>query len=171
MKLLWQIENNDIQKVKEFYKRHKKNVFVLNRIKRNVEREGPNFSKEIFWRAMISCLLTTQQRSGPNSSVTKFICTKPFPLNYSRCKASVNPGRLVEETINDFGGLRRAKTIAEQVEYNFIWLENSGWQIINEIVKKLKNNQESRVERESAEIIMDNLKGFAQSNQEIYYNH
>jgi thermostable 8-oxoguanine DNA glycosylase len=160
MKLLWQIEDNDIQKVKEFYKRHKENVFVLNRIKRNVEREGLNFSKGIFWQAMISCLLTTQQRSGPNSPVTKFISKKPFPLNYSKCKAAVNLGKLVEETINDFGGLRRAKTIAEQVEDNFSWLENSGWQTINEVVKKLENNQDSRIERESAEIIMDNLNGF-----------
>ena len=97
MKLLWQIEHSDIQKVKSFYEAQKTNAFVLNRIERNVKKALPQFSNELFWEAMISCLITTQQRSGPNSSVTKFICTKPFPLNYSKCKTSDDLQIVVEE--------------------------------------------------------------------------
>jgi hypothetical protein len=107
MKLLWQIEDSDIQKVKSFYDAHKNNAFVLNRIERNVKKVLPQFSKNLFGEAMISCLITTQQRSGPNSCVTKFICTKPFPSNYSKCKTSNNLQKTVEETITSFGGLRR----------------------------------------------------------------
>jgi thermostable 8-oxoguanine DNA glycosylase len=160
MKLLWQIEHSDIQKVKSFYEAQKTNAFVLNRIERNVKKALPQFSNELFWEAMISCLITTQQRSGPNSSVTKFICTKPFPLNYSKCKASDNLQNAVEETITTFGGLRRGKTIGEEVEFNFRWLENSGWKIVNEIVADMTKNQTIKTERKSAEIIIDNLKGF-----------
>jgi thermostable 8-oxoguanine DNA glycosylase len=160
MKLSWQIEDSDIQKVKSFYDAHKNNAFVLNRIERNVKKVLPQFSKELFWEAMISCLITTQQRSGPNSSVTKFICTKPFPLNYSKCKTSNNLQKTVEETITAFGGLRRGKTIGEEVESNFKWLQNGGWDIINEIVENMSKNQSIETERKSAEIIIDNLKGF-----------
>jgi len=160
MKLLWQIEHSDIQKVKSFYEAQKTNAFVLNRIERNVKKALPQFSNELFWEAMISCLITTQQRSGPNSSVTKFICTKPFPLNYSKCKVSDNLQNAVEETITTFRGLRRGKTIGEEVEFNFRWLENSGWKIVNEIVADMTKNQTIKTERKSVEIIIDNLKGF-----------
>ena len=160
MKLLWQIEGSDIQKVKSFFEAHKTNAFVLNRIERNVKKAIPHFSEEIFWEAMISCLITTQQRSGPNSSVTKFICTKPFPLNYSKCKASDYLNILVEETITNFGGLRRGKTIGEEVNFNLKWLKNGGWKTVHKIVEDIINNQTIETERKSAEIINDNLKGF-----------
>jgi len=160
MKLLWQIEPSDIQKVKSFYEAQKTNAFVLNRIERNVKKALPQFSNELFWEAMISCLITTQQRSGPNSSVTKFICTKPFLLNYSKCKASDDLQNTVEETIRKFGGLRRGKTIGEEVEFNFKWLENGGWGIVHEIVEDMTKNQTTETERKSAEHIIDNLKGF-----------
>ncbi|MDY6845191.1 MAG: hypothetical protein SVW57_14020 [Thermodesulfobacteriota bacterium] len=160
MKLLWQIEKNDIQKVKAFYDTQKNNAFVLNRIERNVKKVLPLFSNEIFWEAMISCLITTQQRSGPESSVTKFICTKPFPLNYKKCKAADNLQHAVEETITSFGGLRRGKRIGEEVSFNFKWLENGGWKIVNNIVENLSECQRVEAERESSEIIIENLKGF-----------
>jgi hypothetical protein len=160
MKLLWQIEDGDIQKAKAFYEAQQNNAFVLNRIERNVKKVLPPFSNEMFWEAMISCLITTQQRSGPDSSVTKFICTKPFPLNYSKCKVSGNLQNTVEETITTFGGLRRGKRIGEEVEFNFKWLNNGGWEIVHEIVEDMTKNQTTETERKSAEIIIANLKGF-----------
>jgi len=160
MKLLWQIEDSDIQKVKAFYEAQKNNAFVLNRIERNVKKVLPQFSNDMFWEAMISCLITTQQRSGPDSSVIKFICTKPFPLNYQKCKAADNLQKTVEETITTFGGLRRGKNIGEEVAFNFQWLENSGWKTINDIVEDMTKHQTTETERKSSEIIIDNLKGF-----------
>lgn len=160
MKLIWQIEESDISKVKSFFEANKNNTFVLNRIERNVKRSSPQFSKDIFWEAMISCLLTTQQRSGPNSTITKFTCTKPFPLNYSVCKNSDDLKIFAESTLTNFGGIRRAKIIGQEIQSNFNWLENGGWNIINEIVKNLTDNQTMDTERKTAKIIMDNLKGF-----------
>jgi len=40
MKLIWQIEEDDIRKVKTFYESNKNNAFVLNRIKRNIRRNS-----------------------------------------------------------------------------------------------------------------------------------
>ncbi|HOS14917.1 MAG TPA: hypothetical protein PKW92_10855 [Smithella sp.] len=160
MQLLWQIEEDDIRKIKAFYEAQKNNAFVLNRFDRNVKKNLPAFTKELFWEAMISCLMTTQQRSGPDSSVTKFICTKPFPLNYHKCKSTDLIQSIVEKTITSFGGLRRGKTIGQEVEANYEWLHNGGWEIINVIVKEISENQTRNIERKCAEIIIDNLKGF-----------
>jgi hypothetical protein len=160
MKLIWQIEDNDIQKIRSFYEANKNNLFVLNRIERNVKKSIPQFSNDVFWEAMVSCLLTTQQRSGPDSAITKFICTKPFPLRYSLCKSSNDLKAFVESVITHFGGIRRAKTIGEEMLININWLENEGWNIINDMVKNLTRNQTIETERRSAKIIMDHLRGF-----------
>lgn len=85
MKLIWQIEPEDIAKVKEFFDRHKDNAFVKMRIATNMKDDKPPVTKEAFWDVMVSCLLTTQQRSGPGSSVTRFMLTKPFPLRHELC--------------------------------------------------------------------------------------
>jgi hypothetical protein len=160
MELLWQIEDSDIQKMKLFYDAQKNNAFVINRIERNVKRVLPEFSKEIFWKAMISCLITTQQRAGPDSAVTRFICANPFPLHYALCMGADRLDKLVEDTITNFGGLRRGKTIGEEVQYNYSWLEDKGWNIIYGIVDDLKDNQNIEKERQAAETIAESLKGF-----------
>lgn len=160
MKLLWQIEDSDISKAKLFFEANKDSAFVSNRIERNIKKAIPQFSNDIFWEAMISCLLTTQQRSGPNSAITKFTCTKPFPLNYSACKTSADPKAFTESILTNFGGIRRAKTIGEEIQANFNWLENGGWGTIDEMVKQLSGNQTMDMERKSAKIVIDNLKGF-----------
>jgi hypothetical protein len=160
MKLLWEIEDIDIQKVTSFYDKQKNNTFFLNRIERNIRKIIPPFSNDRFWEAMIACLITTQQRSGPDSAVTKFICTKPFPLNYSKCKSSDDLQSTSEKTITGFGGLRRATRIGAEIAFNFTWLENGGWDIITTMVNNLSKNQTPEVERKSCEVIIDNLKGF-----------
>ena len=73
MKITIEIEYADIQKIKQFYDNHKDNKFVQVRYNRNVLRKELDFSWEFLWKSIIMCLLTTQQRSGPTSPVSKFI--------------------------------------------------------------------------------------------------
>ena len=166
-KINWIIDEHDIRYIKEFVDSQNNKSFVKYRITKNVDVSILSFSKNIFWKAMISCLLTTQQRSGPNSPVTQFITSEPFPLNY---KKSMNQARLnefVTDTITNFGGLRRANRIAEEVHNNLLWLDEKGWEIIEKFAKKLivpkkhKPQLPDRViERNAANVVMDNLKGF-----------
>ena len=44
--------------------------------------------------------------------------------------------------------------------FNFQWLENGGWKIVNGIVEDMTKHQTTETERRSSEIIIDNLKGF-----------
>lgn len=160
MRLIWELDKEDVRKVKEFYNLHKEKNFVKNRIKKNVDNNAHKFSKDVFWDAMISCLLTTQQKSGPNSAVTNFISQTPFPLNYHVCKHSKNIEKFVEKKITDFGGIRRGKTIGEEVRHNYEWLKNDGWKKIEEIINILIDRKDQRTERISSEFIHKYLKGF-----------
>ena len=167
MKINWLIEEKDVSHIKEFVDSQSGKSFVKNRITKNVDGHIPDFNRDIFWNAMISCLLTTQQRSGPESSVTRFICTDPFPLNLNKCTEQTNLKKFVENTITYFGGVRRAKTIGDEVFHNLKWLINDGWQQIEAIAKDLVENRRRRprfgdkyIEREAAKSTIDKLKGF-----------
>ncbi len=69
---MWQVEDGDVARIRSFYDQHKGNDFVVARYKLNVEGEPPEFSRHNFWRWMVGCLLTTQQRSGPTTAVSRF---------------------------------------------------------------------------------------------------
>jgi hypothetical protein len=158
VKLQWEIEPSDIAKA--FFEAHKQNPFVRNRFLRNVERTTHKLSKDYFWQKLVGCLLTTQQRSGPESAVTRFTMSKPYPLSYPNCLQSMALKGYVFRTITQFGGLRRGKTIARETESNLIWLEDDGWGEVSRLYEMVNRNHTPQVERQAAEIISNNMLGF-----------
>jgi hypothetical protein len=160
MKLHWEIEKEDIARGKAFLRAQMGNDFVKSRIVRNVGARTPRFSKERFWQKMIGCLLTTQQRSGPESAVTRFMLLNPHPLSYYRCIHSRELEGIVEGAIRRFGGIRRGKSIAREVKSNLMWLEEDGWKEVRDFYRKLTNNQSPDEERKAVEIVRLNMAGF-----------
>lgn len=75
----------------------------------------------------MSCLLTTQQRSGPESAVTRFNKTNPFPLSYATCCDQKNLETFATKKIAEFGGIRRAPTLGNEIAENFKRLERGLW--------------------------------------------
>jgi len=116
MKFQWIITGEDITLLKDFVNKHKENNFVKNRMRRNLSDNPPVFTKEEFWKWMIACLLTTQQRSGPNSKISKFLITNPFPLNYNLCKGLKNLQEDAYEILAKFGGIRRTNRISKEIQ-------------------------------------------------------
>jgi hypothetical protein len=160
MKILWQIEVEDVAKVKEFFDRHKDNAFVKMRIATNLNDGKPPVTKEAFWELMISCLLTTQQRSGPGSSVTRFILTKPFPLRYELCCGQADLASFVTKVLGDFGGLRRSTTIGKEAKANAAYLQNGGWQATSQVLEAVRLHPSPEAERRAARFIDENFQGF-----------
>ena len=119
--------------------RQKNNPIVLARVKRNLAGTRARVSKERLWRALVSCLLTTQQRSGPGSAVTRFSRARPFALAYSGCVGERDlracPWRA--DRISAFGGIRRAPTLATQIAENFKLLEGGLWPEVHREIERL----------------------------------
>jgi hypothetical protein len=160
MKLAWKIEKKDIELVREFFEAYKRSSLVQNRLKRNVKQSIPRLTKSRFWKVMVMCLLTTQQRSGPESRVSRFCSTKPFPLGHSLCRSQARLELFVQSRITNFGGIRRARSISGEMYSNLQWLESGGWRQVFKALNELKSNQSKEKERIAAEFIDDNLKGF-----------
>jgi len=160
MKIVWQIDPEDVAKVTEFFDRHRDNPFVKMRIETNLADDKPPITKEVFWERMVGCLLTTQQRSGPNSAVSRFMLTNPPPLHYKICNKRDDLVEFARKVISDFGGLRRSTTIGKELEANLSFLNDGGWESTIRHLDEVRLQSSPATEREAAAFIDDNFKGF-----------
>jgi len=166
MLITWQVEDRDVNAVREVLEANGENPFVVGRIGDNVTGAVPAFSRDELWRVMLGCLLTTQQRSGPDSRVTQFLGRRPFRPALADCTA-VNAEVVVAQAISEFGGLRRGPTVASHAATNLARLEADGWLRLEERFQALlpSRSRQSRAgdvaEERQAAIFVDNaLKGF-----------
>ena len=123
MELEWKINSTDIQKIKRFVEEQKNNSFVINREFRNLATSKSTIKKEEAWQVLIGCLLSTQQRSGPESYINRFYSLKPFPLSYGVCLNKDDVRNYCFNVLTNFGGIRRTNKIAEEISINLKNLE------------------------------------------------
>lgn len=160
MKIVWQFESADIAKVKSFFNEHAGNPFVQSRISTNLRVDKLPISKDNFWDRMVGCLLTTQQRSGPGSPVTKFLLTRSSPLDYKICTEQNDLAEFARKILSDFGGLRRSTTIGKELETNMSFLADGGWESTLEHLDEVRLNSTPDTEKRAAAFINDSFKGF-----------
>ena len=109
---------------------------------------------------MVSCLLTSQQKSGPQSPINRFMLTKPFPLNLAATRAQKNVGDWIVVTLSKQPGIRFANNLARYIGSNFVKLEDGWWPEFMSTLRTLDRPHEKMDERRAAHIIDYSLKGF-----------
>ena len=105
------------------------------------------------------CLLTSQQRSGPNSTITIFSLQVPFPLTKQNIEKSDNIENFVRTTLQHNGLNRYINRITSFFTYNLNQLEKTNWQLI-ETLKVLDGQASKDIEREIADWMDDTFVGF-----------
>ena len=160
MKIVWDIDAGDIARVKQFFDLHRGNPFVRGRIATNLRDHKPPVTKELFWEVMIACLLTTQQRSGPGSPVTRFISSSPFLLRHEVCRGQTDLDVFVTRVLSEFGSLRRSTTIGREAKANSAYLEDGGWQATSEVLEQVRLHPCPEAERDAARFVDEKFKGF-----------
>jgi hypothetical protein len=160
MKLTWVIEPGDIEKVKAFLAQHRDSPFVRQRAEWNLRDEKPPLGRDEIWLQMVACLLTTQQRSGPTSAVTRLIQSKPFPLAYGACCKATDVEAFAKKLLMAFGGLRRTNRIASELAANLRLLEGGLWEQTMSVLDGLRRNHGVGAERQAADFVDDQFFGF-----------
>lgn len=160
MHIEWIISDEDKNKITLFIEKQKDNFFVKDRINRNIKSKTKDISKEKIWYVIVGCLLTTQQRSGPNSRISQFLSQNPFPLSYNNCINIDYLSEYVYESLSTFGGIRRTNIISKELKYNLLLLEDSFWKKLQEELRILSNSEDMNLEKKIANIIAKELKGF-----------
>jgi hypothetical protein len=135
---------------------------VKGRIDTNLRKDKPPITEEQFWECMVGCLLTTQQKSGPNSRVAAFIGQIPFPLRYEACMSHQDDLLdFAQDVLTKAGGLRRTRHIAAGISANLATLEGKwGWQRFFSMLDRLREVQTQETERTVAHFIDARLCGF-----------
>ncbi len=151
------VSNGDIVAVRSLIERSKDTDFFRDRRVRNVAPPPPNFSRADFWRVLVGCLLTTQQRSTKGSAVDRFLNIDTFPLALNACEKQASVQTFVSKTLESFGGIRRGVTISNQAEENWKRLGGGLWKEAEEWFEKLRQqrlrepqNKDRLLEREAA---------------------
>ena len=162
--IVWQVDSDDIAKVKAFYDNHCDNPLVQNRIRTNLADDKPAITRKVFWCRMAICLLTTQQRSGPNSQVSRFIATNPPLLSYQICDEQDDLAEFARSAVSR-GGLRRSTIIGKELAANLSFLNKGGWKPTTQHLDKVRLNSSTKTERLAAErlaaeFIDRSFKGF-----------
>lgn len=167
MRIEWHIDPEDARCIRDLVRLQGERSFVRNRIRKNVNGPVPEFTRDRFWHGMMACLLTTQQRSGPGSAVTRFISTTPFLLRLSACSAQNDVASFVAEIITQFGRLRRANKIGAAAHENLAWLRRGGWTEIQDLAAALlecrcrgPRDADTSVERAAARVVMAKMREF-----------
>ncbi len=160
MNLHWEITDLDVKEVNKILDSYIDNPMVQDRIHRNLNGVGIDLSRKSIWYSLVSCLLTSQQRSGPESAVTRFQNTKPFPLDYDVCVFADNVRDFSKKIIENFGGLRFHNRLADHIEVDLNLLEKGLWEETIAVIEEIRKSDSVENEREAADYIEDNFKGF-----------
>lgn len=160
MKFHWEITQEDIEKISSFVESNHTNIFVSTRFTNNIEQKNISLSDKNVWKHLTMCLLTTQQRSGPKSQVKQFITQKSYPLDKSHLEKQKNIYQFVYKALTKFGGIRRTKSIAREIEHNLKLIISDQWDVVRSKLKSLRANDSKENEREVANYLDNTIRGF-----------
>lgn len=164
MQFQWQVDQNDIARVRAFVASHAANPFVRVRVDRNLGAAKPAVDRAEFWKQMVGMRMTSVQRSGPNSAVARFLRSAPFPLSYDQvaCKpAGDEKCDLIAAILRAHGGIRFPDRIAADLSQNLNKLNaNKSWDTTLAKVNVLVAPAEAGAEREVARYLQNLLHGF-----------
>jgi thermostable 8-oxoguanine DNA glycosylase len=158
MTITWIIQDNDVSRLRDFISQHN-NPFVAYRISRNVNRVNLQLNRNAILKALIMCLLTTQQRSGPNSAIGNFLRQDPFPLTIESIESTDDIEAFTRNILQQHRLNRYINRIPQFFTSNCFQLQKTNW-LLSESLLTLDGRASKKQEREIADSIDDNFSGF-----------
>jgi len=158
MNINWHISPADIDKVKKVIAKNQ-NAFLQARQLRNVEKQNIVIDKDKIIKTMIMCLLTSQQRSGPNSTVGQFLRLDPFPVTIEKLTAVNNVEEFIKNTLQQNGLTRYVNRISSFFASNYGKIVKRNWTLIDDL-EELKSSDSKIKERNIADNLANDFNGF-----------
>lgn len=137
----WAFEEHELTSIQKIVDNFDKNPFVKDRIKRNIEKPPPEVTRDRIWRSHLVAQLTSQQRVGPDTPVSRFLREEIATVDLQRCLESRDVSGLLASTLQKYGGIRFYSKIGEACDRNLCLLERDGgrgWKELEERLQKLK---------------------------------
>lgn len=158
MNISWDISELDIQKIKNVLNEND-NPFMKTRRHRNVQKKNVVIDKDAIIKAMIMCLLTSQQRSGPNSNVGQFLRQTPFPISEETVDKAGNLESFIRKTLSNNRLPRYINKISSFFTFNLQKIKDENWSVITDLNELIYIDSKLK-EREFADKLHRDFKGF-----------
>jgi hypothetical protein len=144
MDIKYYVDKNDISSVKDIVNKKSDDEYVKQRIK-NISK--PIITQDRFWESIILGLLTSQQKSSPNSPVKKLLNDRPFLLSFGLLNENENQlDKYIKEVLGKYKGIRYYNNIRKYIlsnrkytQYNWDTIEK---ELKNVILSKDENRKE-----------------------------
>jgi thermostable 8-oxoguanine DNA glycosylase len=154
--------------VRELLHKMKDDPFVTLRWERNVRVGNPAWRliwknetefRIVFWKGLMVGLLTSQQKSGPGSSIGRLMGEDPDPIGYEICNQQNSAHDYIKEVLSDWGGIRFINRIPSFAHEGLDWLEGGGWAKLYQKICKLAKDPSIDIERDTSDFLQKNIKG------------
>lgn len=159
MDIIWTLDSGDVTRLRAFVDARRDEAFVRYRIDKNVEHPPTAVDIGTFWEVLVGALLTSQQRSGPDSYVSRFLRHRPFLLSYAFYQEQQDPESAGRRVLQDFGGLRFSTRVAKHLAYNHEALRGGLWSKTEAILEHLIMHRTPESERRASEFIREHFVG------------
>lgn len=159
MRYRWEFDTKDIDHVRAFVAKWSGNPLVVERRRRNLSEAKSPIRREQFWMKMVACLLTSQQRSGPDSPVSRFLSVAPFPLSVQRCEEQSDLAGYAVRVLKKRRGIRFTTRIPTFLRRNLPLLTGTTWKECRAALERLRQNPGIQHERAAANFIEDRFAG------------
>ena len=158
MELHWHFSERDTSRLATFVSSQSGKRLVLERQRRNVHRKGIDLSDASTWRVLVGCLATTQQPSGDNSKVARFLDSDSPVLDLKACSKTPNLAKSASRALSA-AGLRRNVVIGEQLQLAIESFSGAAWRTLQLSLENLVSHTTLAKERESANLFRQTFKG------------
>ncbi len=157
MDAIWQLNDGNLTRWRELVEANRNRVLPKARHSKNVRRIGIKLSKNEVWHVLVGCQVTTQQRSGPKSAVSRFLKSGSPALCIDKCQQAKSVEDLIARECAD-AGLRRAPTIANNLERIYSILEAGEWKNLLSHLSILTQNTSTKKERSVVSYLLSEKK-------------
>jgi hypothetical protein len=158
MELRWLISASDVRHVITLLEEQQGNTFVRVRMKRNLSPRAPVTRGEV-WMSLLSARLSSAQRSGPDSAISRFLRVRPFPLDYEVVRTSRSPADVIASALRGAGGIRFWQRIGDDMAANLDRLESTFWPTLLDACNGLIGRDDRGAEIAAADVVAT-LMGF-----------
>lgn len=149
----WVVTSAVVRQVKSLVEQQQDTPFVRQRVRRNLAGVKPAVEKAEFWKQLVVCILTSRQRSGPDSPVSRLSRTEPFPLSYQTCAGQPDLVKYVKGQLAKFGVTRFTEKIPAFLKADLEEFDLGLWERTSVELEELRLHQDQRTERRAATFI------------------
>lgn len=159
MHLHWQITAKDVATVKKLAEKSD-NALVRLRKRRNVDRQGIKLDQKVILNTMLMCLLTSQQRSGPESAVVQFLNSANFAsfLKDLEQQSIEKQAEFTEKWLLDHKMTRFCQKNSANFIQNYLFLKQSNGELMAKLTE-LYHHPGREQEQKTANYLAKSLKG------------